>query len=106
LSDLSPEDLTHLKRALLTKGAELAARLSDLLAGKRTTDAVTLDGGAPGERPEEKLRRFMARIDACLRELRAGSYGACEGCGVQLSFAALDQVPWADHCRPCASAAP
>ncbi|MCC6994260.1 MAG: TraR/DksA C4-type zinc finger protein [Deltaproteobacteria bacterium] len=103
--DLSAEQHEVLKRALLKKGGELADKLSRLLAGERVADlGALLGGGTPGERPEEKLRRFLARIDAALAALRAGSYGGCEGCGVALGWARLEQLPWADRCASCAAA--
>ncbi len=105
LADLLPDQREVLKRALLKKGAELADKLSRLLAGERVADlGALLGGGKPGERPEEKLRRFMARIDAALAALRAGSYGGCEDCGVALGWARLEQLPWADRCSSCAAA--
>ena len=107
MRDRSPEQRDILKRALLKKGGELAEQLSKLLAGESTVDvSALLGGGKPGETPEEKLRRFMARIDAALAALAAGSYGSCEGCGVALGWPALQQVPWAELCPSCAAKAP
>ena len=98
--DLDPAQREQLKRALLHKGGELADKLSRLLAGQ-SVDLGALGGGKPGERPEEKLRRFMARIQRALTELRAGQFGDCGQCGAPLGYLAVVETPWADRCRTC-----
>lgn len=100
---LTEAQLQTLKRALLRKGAEINAKLTDILAGKQVSIDALLQGGEPGERPEERLRRFLDRIDVCLRALRSGGYGRCERCAAALPFTQLEQVPWADTCPACAS---
>ena len=109
------EDIVPLRQCLRTLATSTVApgqRLRALtLAEQRLTPisrdiSALLGGGKPGETPEEKLRRFMARIDAALAALAAGSYGSCEGCGVALGWPALQQVPWAELCPSCAAKAP
>lgn len=103
---LSPAQLQVLKRQLLKKGAEINAKLTELLANP-TMEPPELPGqGRPGEKPIERLRRFMALIDGRLRALREGRYGRCERCGADLPFAHLSQVPWIDTCQRCAQAPP
>lgn len=101
-SSLSDAQLQAIKHSLLRKGAEINAQLVALLAGKQVAMDALLLGGEVGERPEERLRRFLDRIDACLRALRAGDYGRCSRCGVTMTAEQLAQMPWADTCTACA----
>lgn len=99
---LNDADLERLRRKLLAKGQELATKLSQLLEGQTPAGLDEL-AALPGERPEEKLRRYLAIIQARLGAIRAGGYGRCERCGAELSVAELDEMPWADACRACAA---
>jgi hypothetical protein len=105
---LSDSQVQQLRRQLLNKGAELSAVLSAILAGS-AVDPRQLIGSlrpqSPGERPTERLRRFLDLIDSRLRATRDGTYGACTSCGEPLGFIALTQMPWADQCQACAEAA-
>ena len=98
---VTDEELRLLRRQLLDKGAELNDQLTRLLAGQRVDVQTLASGGEPGEMPIERLRRFLDRIDACVRAIRAGSYGRCETCGEPLPFVALREMPWADRCASC-----
>ena len=105
-SHLDARQLALLHRALLEKGAELNARLVQLL-NNEGGDRVLTPGvrPKPGERPVERLRRFMALVDSKIQASRpsaAASYGRCESCEAPLSFIELEQLPWADRCRACA----
>jgi RNA polymerase-binding transcription factor DksA len=99
---LSEDQLLALKKKLLAKGRELAEKLSALLEGKSPGGLDALDA-KPGETPEEKVRRYMAVIQERITAIRNGTYGKCEHCGAELSYAELDEMPWADTCRECAS---
>ena len=90
------EEIALLKRQLLKKGAEINAKLVDILNGKEVNIFETLK---PGETKEEKLRRFLALIDSKLVAIRNGSYGKCVVCGDGLPFAHLEQIPWIDTCQ-------
>ncbi len=104
---LSESQLHGLRRQLLNKGAEVSALLAEILAGQ-AVDPRALGGfggtSRPGERPTERLRRFLDLIDAKLHATRSGTYGFCAGCGEPLALAALTQMPWADKCLACAQA--
>ncbi len=108
VSHLTESQLHGLRRQLLNKGAEVSALLAEILAGQ-AVDPRALGGvggtGRPGERPTERLRRFLDLIDQKLHATRTGTYGLCAGCGEPLALAALIQVPWAELCRACAQAA-
>jgi hypothetical protein len=99
---LSEAETQLLRRKLLDKGQELAQMLSDLLAGNPPPGVAGL--AKPGETPEEALRRYLGVIQQRIDAIAAGTgYGLCERCGAPLSFAELDEMPWADTCRECAS---
>lgn len=99
---LTPDDTERLRKKLLAKGQELATKLSQLLEGHSPSGLDQLLA-EPGETAEEKVRRYLAVIQARIAAIRDGSYGICERCGVELSLAELDEMPWADGCRGCAS---
>jgi DnaK suppressor protein len=50
-----------------------------------------------------QLRRHLAQIDAALRRLADGSYGACADCGQPIGAARLAARPVATTCISCAS---
>ena len=43
----------------------------------------------------------LARIDAALRRLEAGTYGICADCDQPISSERLGALPFAARCRPC-----
>jgi len=100
----TPEQIQILRRHLLKKGAELNAKLVELLSGKQVDVDALLGRTKPGESKEERLRRFLALVDGRIQAIRAGSYGRCVTCGDGLPFADLEQIPWIDTCRACGAA--
>ena len=91
----------------MKKGLEIATLLADVLAGKdkaRDLQALAF-GGKPGERPEEKLRRYLELIEAkrALLDAADDAFGRCETCGIDLGITALREMPWADRCPPHAA---
>jgi RNA polymerase-binding transcription factor DksA len=97
-----PDTRARMRRGLMRKGRELAGLLADVLAGldrSRALRGLALDD-KPGERPEEKLRRYLGLVEARRSLLDAGSddYGRCEMCGAELPAMALVEMPWADRC--------
>ena len=45
----------------------------------------------------------LGRVNAALERLRSGVYGICQRCGASIPATRLKAVPWAEHCRKCAS---
>lgn len=101
----TPAQIQILRRRLLKKGAEINVKLTELLAQADPRDDLRalLGGGKPGEKPVERLRRFMALIDGRLRAIKEGRYGRCDQCGDGIPFAHLEQVPWIDTCQKCSA---
>ena len=44
----------------------------------------------------------LKQIDEALARLEAGSYGVCEGCNREISYARLGARPYTPHCIACA----
>jgi RNA polymerase-binding transcription factor DksA len=97
------EQIGLLKRQLLKKGAEINAKLVELLNGKQINIFEELK---PGETKEERLRRFLKLVDDQLIAIRNKTYGKCVKCGDGLPFAHLEQIPWIDTCQACAATPP
>jgi DnaK suppressor protein len=99
-----------LQNQLLTQRQELTASI-----GKRLESVV-----APRERDDEggiavasytrdlttaaleRERRTLKEIEAALRRLTDGSYGACRDCHGFIPKARLEALPWTDLCVNCA----
>ena len=102
-----PDVKTELRRLIMKKGLEIATLLADVLAGKdkkRELDALPMYD-KPGERPEEKLRRYLDHIESkrALIDADDDAFGRCEECAVDLGEPALREMPWADRCPAHAS---
>ncbi|HYN70404.1 MAG TPA: TraR/DksA C4-type zinc finger protein [Candidatus Eisenbacteria bacterium] len=50
----------------------------------------------------EHSRAELARVDAALRALDNGTYGACVSCGNPIAPERLEAIPWAPTCIDCA----
>ena len=103
-------------RALLEeKRRELTIGLADLMRDVRTRseNARASDGqdGVDAEHRDDldlallQMRgETLARIDAALRRLEAGSYGVCGDCNQPIASERLRALPFAARCRPCEEA--
>ena len=49
----------------------------------------------------DKNDRHLLDVDAAIRRLDDGSYGACIRCGRPIAAERLDALPWAAHCIDC-----
>lgn len=47
---------------------------------------------------EESALDVIAKIDAALRRIEAGTYGTCEACGKPIGAERLRALPWAVYC--------
>jgi DnaK suppressor protein len=47
------------------------------------------------------LSRVLSDVDAALRAMSDGVYGACVECGEPISLKRLETIPWASHCIGC-----
>jgi DnaK suppressor protein len=99
---LTPEQLATLKRHLLRKGRDLAEKLSEMMAGKQVRIEDIFEPKV-GETPIERLRRYLDLVDSKIKAINAGTYGSCFLCNQPLSYAELEQMPWAQYCVACAA---
>jgi RNA polymerase-binding protein DksA len=49
----------------------------------------------------DRNEQHLEAVDAALRRLDDGSYGACLRCGSPIAAERLDALPWAAHCIEC-----
>jgi hypothetical protein len=86
------------KKKLLAKGGEIAARLEQLLNHKevKLTDLPT--PLKPSEDPELRLRRWLDQIDRAIKAWGTDRLGRCGVCGAALPDATLAEQPWLDWC--------
>jgi RNA polymerase-binding transcription factor len=110
----SPEGI---RRALLDKRAELAAKVEQLGAhdpaeasnlnfGKRIGDGTTYAvERLTGAYQARTLYETVREIDTALVRLDEGTYGLCTSCGTPIPLTRLELVPWAALCVPCSAPA-
>jgi hypothetical protein len=99
----APDTLAGFRRAIMQRGHKLATILSELMAGKDKSPALTAMGvvGKPGMTPEEKVRKALDQVEARRKLIDADDdrYGRCDACGEDLGEVALGELPWADRCQ-------
>ncbi len=98
-----PAHVARLRTHLGRQGMELNEKLTKLLAGQNAT-LVTMKmpwEEKPGEKPQEKLRRFLDTVSRAQKRLGTEAWGLCIDCGAEVPEAVLDEVPWTERCRPC-----
>lgn len=100
---MEPADRKRLKRRVLDRGRDVAERLTKLLAGQNIElkDILLPEEQKPGERPEEKLRRLLDRINRVIRSFDDGTFGTCHVCGEPIAPAELEESPWTGIHRGC-----
>ena len=110
MTSLSPKTLKARKDELLARLVALTERLQateaellshddkdwEELATQREGDEV-LEGIGLGAQEE------MRAIKAALRRIEDGEYGVCQRCGVPISAARLDTLPFTPFCKDCAT---
>ena len=92
----------RMRSVLMRKGHDVATLLAAVLAGDDggpTVQALMADA-RPGERPAERLRRYLDLLESRRKLLDAGddAFGRCDVCGQDLGQLQLIEMPWADAC--------
>lgn len=93
-------------------------RLASLTGDFESVVAASLDTNADDEHDPEghtiafersqigaliaQVRRHLDEVDAAVARVAAGTYGACERCGLPIGDARLDALPAARRCIACA----
>jgi RNA polymerase-binding transcription factor DksA len=103
----------EIRQALLERRGKLARRVTRIETDVRHQDApldadaeeqvVQLENDPVLGALDESGRRELGEIDAALRRLDEGSYGACVRCGQPVDAARLRVLPAAAHCAKCAA---
>ena len=100
-------DLEHFKQVLETMLAYLERRLlrRDGITIEHTPDAFDeVQYAAEREFAVRQLEQDSVRfrdVNAALRRIEEGSYGACQHCGSVISIKRLNAVPWTPCCIDC-----
>lgn len=111
----SARRVAQLRALLEEKRRALTSGLTDLKRDvrARSEHARATDGqdGVDAEHRDDldlallQMRgETLARIDAALRRLEAGTYGLCGDCDQPIASERLRALPFAARCRPCEAA--
>lgn len=90
--------LAHLGARMREIDAELETHASkdwEEMAIERETDEVLEDLGVSAQQE-------VRMIEAALKRIEAGEYGACVQCGSEIAEERLDLIPATPFCRNCA----
>ena len=107
-----------LKTLLLEKRAELVSKLREGREGRleATSQREKIEGTPFGDRPglspddemgfavADRRAGMLAQIDFALKKMEEGTYGRCEMCEGEISFARLRAHPFAVRCTRCQDA--
>ncbi len=97
------EDLDRLRRENEADLNEAQATLATLTAEHELANASMREVAANAEYMVDDATRIIARIDAALARMDAGSYGKCTSCGQPIPLARLQLRPYGPTCVPCSS---
>lgn len=102
-AEIDQERQARWRRHLAQKGTEIYAVLTAILAGKQVTLATLKlpHEQRPGEKPEEKLRRYLDQVSRAQKRLGTQSWGLCVTCGQTLDPLLLDEAAWTELCATC-----
>ena len=106
---MNQSELLHYKNLLLEKQQEVSASKSlggsIPAGGERGGDPVDMAASEISASVQVRLRqadsKLLRAIEDTLTRIRQERFGICEECGLPISKARLDAVPWARHCRDC-----
>jgi RNA polymerase-binding transcription factor DksA len=110
---LTDETLRSIRAGLLDREAELRDRMrrvqNDLrrevtpLPRDAPDAAIVLENDEILQAVDETARGEIKQIERALERVEAGTYGLCEECGKRIEAERLRAVPYAVHCRRCAT---
>lgn len=104
--------LLRLHKTLMARRTELRKRLGmqleDLAHVKHSSasgDAADAAFDSSGEELASTLAELeskeLAQVERALRQLKAGTYGKCEGCATKIPVARLNALPYSTYCIKC-----
>ena len=110
------KELEAARKRLEGRRQELAALIQSGNAGiaeMRAEREIEFGDEAQGEVEQERIALVgavesaeLARVDAALARIDAGSYGVCASCGELIDPRRLEASPYAVQCADCAGAIP
>ncbi len=102
-------DIAKRKQALLDRRHQLAGHLIEVEHSLDETPPKDWEDRSSERQGDEVLESLgqvelneLRRIDAALKRIAEGSYGACTQCGNPISEARLDLLPDTPFCKECA----
>lgn len=107
---MNKKQLVHFRTILLNWKAELSEELDRTVHTMQ--DEVTMFAD-PNDRASQESdmtlelrnrdreRKLIKKIDDTLRNIDAGDYGYCEGCGIEIGLKRLEARPTATLCIDC-----
>jgi DnaK suppressor protein len=107
---MNKKQLAHFRTILLNWKAELSEELDRTVHTMQ--DEVTMFAD-PNDRASQESdmtlelrnrdreRKLIKKIDDTLRNIDAGDYGYCEGCGIEIGLKRLEARPTATLCIDC-----
>ena len=106
---MNQRDLLHYKNLLLTKQQELSADKSMVgsipVAGEPGGDPVDMAASEISAAVQMRIKQTNGKlsraIEDALTRIRQERFGICEECGLPISKARLEVVPWTRHCKDC-----
>lgn len=107
----SPKSLEKIREGLVAERLRLRKRLGVIQSDDTTAEAANVGDiadVATNYESREILREIQAaeedqlrQVDAALKRIEAGTYGACERCGGKIEPARLEALPHAPTCIAC-----
>lgn len=103
---MNKDDLLRYKNLLLAKQHELSQSRSALpAAGELRADPVDMAAretdAAMQILLQQKDSKLMRAIEDAFARVRDERFGICEACGLEISRARLEAVPWTRQCKDC-----
>lgn len=102
----------ELRKELLTRIGTLAKRADNIEADLRKPGdrdwverANEIENDEVLDSLDEITRAEVAQLRHAIKRIDDGTYGRCENCGADISYARLEALPGAARCVRCASAA-
>ena len=100
-------NLDHYKQLLLTRAAELSARIDREMSNARETDSAVHDSGDDSVADETTAEQFgeaegdaatLDQVEEALARIDAGTYGLCVVDGESIDAKRLEAMPWTPYC--------
>jgi len=90
------------KRSELLRGIRVQrARLAIIPASDPMDELKSLADRDFAVKTMNQMSQLLRLVEGALGELRAGTFGMCADCGVEIPVKRLEAVPWSPYCVGC-----